>query len=102
MNEIIETTFTFRNTESTDPLRDHTMEKLMRLHKFLFKPAEAHCILKVEGARHVAEITLNANGARYVGLETSNDMYTSIDAAVDKICKQLSRTKERLKGHKGE
>jgi putative sigma-54 modulation protein len=102
MDPIIETTFTFRNTESTDPLRDHTTDKLQRLSKFLFKPAEAHCILKVEGPRHTVEITLNANGSRYVGAETSTDMYTSIDGAVDKIRKQLSRTKERLKGHKGE
>jgi ribosome hibernation promoting factor len=102
MDNLIETTFTFRNTEATDPLRDHTEDKLTRLTKYLFKPAAAHCIFKVEGARHIAEITLNANGARYVGVETSTDMYTSIDGAVDKIRKQLSRQKERTKGHKGE
>jgi putative sigma-54 modulation protein len=102
MNSTIETTFTFRNTEATDPLRDHTLDKLERLEKYLFKPGAAHCIFKVEGARHIAEITLNANNGRYVGTETSTDMYTSIDGAVDKIRAQLSRMKERTKGHKGE
>ena len=81
MNMNIEATFTFRNPEATEPLRDHALGKLERLEKYLFKPAAAHCILKVEGARHVAEITLNANGGRYVGTETSTDMYTSIDGA---------------------
>ncbi len=98
----IDTTFTFRNMESTEALRTHTVDKLERVKKYLMSTADAHCILKVEGARHLAEITLNVKGGRYVGHATSNDMYTSIDGAVDKIVKQLSRIKERKKGHKGE
>ena len=29
-------------------------------------------------------------------------MYTSVDDAVDRLKKQMSREKERVKGHKGE
>ena len=53
-------------------------------------------------ARHVAEITLHIKGTSYIGVGTSNDMYTSIDDAVDRLQKQMSRKKERVKGHKGE
>ncbi len=98
----IDTTFTFRNLESTDALRDHTADKLTRLNKYLLNPAAAHCIFKVEGPRHVAEITLSVKGGKYIGVGTSTDMYSSVDTAVDKIGKQLSRDKERVKGHKGE
>jgi putative sigma-54 modulation protein len=98
----IETTFTFRNMESTDALKAHTVDKLERIKKYLMSTADAHCIFKIEGARHQAEITLNVRGGRYIGCATSNDMYTSIDGAVDRIIKQLSRFKERRKGHKGE
>ncbi|MFH1830950.1 MAG: ribosome-associated translation inhibitor RaiA [Pseudomonadota bacterium] len=98
----IDTTFTFRNMESTEALRIHVMDKLERVKKYLMSTADVHCILKVEGARHLAEITLNVRGGRYVGHAISNDMYTSIDGAVDRIVKQLSRIKERRKGHKGE
>jgi len=96
----IETTFTFRNTDATEALRTHAIDKLGRLQKYLIKPAAAHFIFKVEGARHIAEITLNVKGGRFVGTDTSNDMYTSIDGAVDKIRKQISRNKERTKEHK--
>lgn len=99
INEI-ETTFTFRNTDATEALRTHAIDKLGRLQKYLIKPAAAHFIFKVEGARHIAEITLNVKGGRFVGIDTSNDMYTSIDGAVDKIRKQISRNKERTKEHK--
>ncbi|MFH0800685.1 MAG: ribosome-associated translation inhibitor RaiA [Pseudomonadota bacterium] len=98
----LETTFTFRNMDSTDALRDHTFDKLTRLDKYLIQPASAHVIFNIDGANQVAEITLNVKGGRYVGTAHSNDMYTSIDSAVDKIKNQMSRTKERRKGHKGE
>lgn len=102
MINTIETTFTFRNMESTDALRNHTLDKLTKLDKYLRNPSSAHVIFNIEGPRHIAEIMLNVKGGRHVGVGTSNDMYTSIDAAVEKIKKQMSRLKERKKGHKGE
>lgn len=102
MQNALETTFTFRNMDSTDALRDHTNEKLEKLDKYLVRPAAAHVIFKFEGAEHVAEITLNIKGGRFVGTEASNDMYNSIDGAIEKLKKQLSKQHERVKGHKGE
>lgn len=102
MANTIETTFTFRNIESTEALRTHTLDKLSKLSKYLIKPATAHIIFNLDGTNHVTEITVNVKGGRYFGAGKSNDMYTSIDGAVDKIKKQVSRSKERVKGHKGE
>lgn len=97
----LETTFTFRNTESTEALREHTLDKLEKLDKYLIRQsASAHIIFKVEASRHTAEIAVNIKGRRYVGVETSPDMYSSIDIAVHKIEAQLSRNKERITGHK--
>lgn len=100
MSANLDTTFTFRNMDSTDALREHALDKLSKLDKYLMKPATAHVIFNLDGSRHVAEITLNIKGGRYFGTETSNDMYTSIDSAVDKIRKQMSRRKEIVKEHK--
>lgn len=102
MTETLETTFTFRNMDPTDALRDHSLEKLEKLDKFLIKPLSAHIIFNIDGAMHMAEITLNVKGGRLIGHGTSNDMYTSIDEAVDRIKKQLARKRDRVKGHKGE
>lgn len=102
MTATIDTTFTFRNIDPTDALRDHATGKLEKIEKYLVKPISAHIIFNIDGAAHMAEITLNVKGGRLVGHGTSNDMYTSIDMAADKIKKQLARKKERAKGHKGE
>jgi putative sigma-54 modulation protein len=98
----METTFTFRNMDTTEALRNHTLDKLDKLTKYLVKPGNAHIIFNVEKFNHVAEITLTANGQRYVGIERSNDMYLSIDGAIRKLEDQLRKYKERLKAHKGE
>ena len=103
MSNKMETTFTFRNIDTTEALRAHTIDKLDKLNKYLLSPATTHVIFNVEGGgQHTAEITLNVTGERYVGHDVSNDLYTSIDGAVEKLKKQLARNKERKKGHKGE
>ena len=97
----METTFTFRNIEATNALKGHAADKLAKLKKYMIKPEHAHVIFKVESATHITEITLVANGKRYVCHQLSNDMYTSIDGAIKKLEKQLSKNKERVKEHKG-
>jgi len=98
----MEATFTFRNTEATEALRSHAEDKLTKLDKYLPKLVNAHVIFKVEGFRHMVEIAFLSNGVRFFGKGESNDMYTSIDDAVSRIEHQLRKSKERIKGHKGE
>jgi putative sigma-54 modulation protein len=101
MTTPIETTFTFRNMDSTEALREHAMDKIQKLDKYLTRQtASAHVIFKVEGARHITEITVTMRGGQFVGTETGTDMYASLDAAVHKLEIQLSRNKDRLKEHK--
>ncbi len=99
----LETTFTFRNMDSTEALKEHTLEKLEKIGKYLVKQnAIAHIIFKVEGPRHVAEITLSIKGKRYFGTETSSDMYASVEGVIHRLESQLSKDKERVTSHKGE
>lgn len=98
---IMETTFTFRNLESTEGLRQHALEKMKKLGKYMVKPVAAHVILHVERFQHIAEITLSANGAHYIGSDRSNDMYSSIDGAITKLLTQIKRDRDRHKPRKG-
>jgi putative sigma-54 modulation protein len=95
----MENTFTFRDIEATDGLKDHVISKFEKLDKYLIKPISAHTILCKDGFLHKAEITILDNGVRYVGVERTNDMYLSIDHAVEKIISQLKKNKEKVKNH---
>lgn len=96
----MDATFTFRNLEATDGLRGHTLQKLGKLDKYLIKPITTHVILALEHLQHCAEVTLVDNGIQYIGHAKSNDMYASIDQAIQRLARQLQRKKEQVKDHK--
>lgn len=96
----MEVTVTFRHIESTDALRDYVHEKLLRINKYVSVTAEAAVVLSLEKHRHMAEITLNTNGITINAKEVTEDMYSSIDFAVDKLERQVKKHKEKNKHHK--
>jgi len=92
---------TFRNMFATDALRSHVNDKLAKVvDKYLDKVTEAHVTLSLERYLHQAEINLHAGQFHVRGKDKSEDMYVSIDMAIDKIERQLKKHKERLKNHR--
>jgi putative sigma-54 modulation protein len=81
----------FRNIESSDPLKLYVEDKLARVKKYLEEPIEAHVVLKVEKFRHIAEVSIDASGFRLNGAEETDDMYSSIDLLVDSLEAQAAR-----------
>lgn len=94
-------TFTFRNIEATDALRQHSLDKIHHLEKYFHKPQTLHVILSVEGLDHRAEVTLHDGGQHFVSHSSSENMYASIDQAIHKLTEQLRRHKEKKTHHKG-
>jgi putative sigma-54 modulation protein len=92
---------TFRHMDSSDFLRDYAKEKVERVNKYLDRAGDAHVVFSVERHLHQADITITSGRFVLRGHEKSEDMYASIDLAMDKIERQLRRYKERLKHHHG-
>jgi len=86
--------------EATDSLKSFANDKVGRINKLFHKPTEAHVVLSLERHMHKADVTLNANGLLMRGEDKSEDMYASIDRAVEKIEKQLRRYHGRINNHK--
>jgi putative sigma-54 modulation protein len=91
---------TFRHMDPTAALKSFASEKVQRIGKLSHKLTEAHVVLSLEKYMHKADITLTANGLTIRGEEKSEDMYASIDRAIDKIERQLKRYQEKVKDHK--
>ncbi|MFH1654072.1 MAG: ribosome-associated translation inhibitor RaiA [Pseudomonadota bacterium] len=96
----METNYTFRNIEPTEALKERANTRILKLKKYLIKPGNVHVIFSVDGHDHLVEITLNSNGIQYIGHERTPDMYVSLNGALNKIEKQVKKSKERLKDHK--
>jgi putative sigma-54 modulation protein len=86
--------FTFRNLEPSDKVKDYATEKITKLQKYLRAPLDAEFTLSLERHLHCIDINLTADGEVYMGREESEDLYAGIDKVVDKIRKQVRRTKD--------
>jgi len=98
----LEVSVTFRHIEPTAALKDYATEKVERIcGKYLRFPLEASVILSVGKQQHLAEINVHAKHFDISAHETTGDLYSAIDLAVDKLEAQLRRHKDRINHHKG-
>ncbi len=85
-----------RNMNITDALRDTVESKLNKLDKFFYNELEAQATLSVQKNRQIIEVTIPINGSILRVEEATDDMYSSIDNAVDKLTRQLRKQKSKL------
>ena len=88
---------TGRHIEITEPIRKFTTDRIERLRGIGDDIMEAHFILTVEKhQRHIAEVNIKTRHDFHHGDEVSTDMYTSIAAVLDKVEKQILKSKGRV------
>ncbi len=102
----MELLITGKNVEVTDWLRQYVEKKIGRLDRYLPNIQEARVDLSTESTkraqdRQVAQVTLRSNGAILRAEEKSSDMFTSIDAVVDKMHRQIRRYKDKRSRGRG-
>jgi putative sigma-54 modulation protein len=87
---------TGRHIEITEPLRKFATDRVEKMHGAVDGIMEVHFILTVEKhQRHTAEANVKTRHDFLHVQETSTDMYTSIASAMDKLEKQILRSKDR-------
>ncbi len=92
---------TGRHLEITEAIRDHAHAKLQNDLIEFPRLGNVHVILDVEKYRHIAEVVINGpNHIRVEAKHESEDMYVSIDGAVEKACKQLRKLWDKMQDHK--
>src|SRR5438552_3910111 len=94
---------TFRHMDASDALRDYAREKVERIRKYFPDPIKAHVVLVCDrGYNHTADVMITLhNGLVIKGVETTEDMYSSIDLVMAKIERQVRRYKEKIRNHNG-
>ena len=90
------TSVSFKNLEPSDALKNYIQKKLEKIEKRLDAPAEAEVVFTVEKIRHITEVRLSSNKLHINAKEESEDMYSSIDLVLEKVKRQIKRTKEKI------
>lgn len=88
--------FTGKNMEVTEALKDITEKKLGKLDKYFQKDAEGNVTYSVERNRKIIEVTINLPGTILRAEEATDDMYASIDKAVDVLERQIRKHRTKL------
>ena len=88
---------TFRGMDSTEALKNHLKQRIEHVEKFFDRAVEAHVVLSLERYLHHADLSLQAGHFLLRGKAKSEDMYKSIDEAMEKIERQLKRYKDKIR-----
>ncbi|SKA71878.1 ribosome hibernation-promoting factor, HPF/YfiA family [Desulfobaculum bizertense] len=89
---------TFKNFEPSPHLRKYANKRFGKLLKFdKTANAELNITLEVEKFRHIVDATLTGDNMNISATEKSEDMYQSIDLAVDKMNAQVRKLREKSK-----
>ena len=78
---------TGNNVEITEALRE-----FVRIN-------QVYVVLKVEKVTHTSDATLHVNGGEIHASAEGQDMYAAIDGLIDKLARQLTKHKDKLKQH---
>lgn len=94
-------TITGRHISITEEMKDLARERAERMAKYFNRINKIEVVLSPEGDRFSAEMVVSCvRGMVLVGHVTDYSMSAAIDKVVEKIERQLTRFKERLKSHR--
>jgi len=90
---------TGQHVEITPPLREFVNGKFAKLEHYFEHINQVYIVLKVEKVTQVADATLYVNGGELHATSEAEDMYAAIDGLIDKLTRQLTKHKDKLKKH---
>lgn len=92
--------FVGKNIEITEALKSVTMDKFSKLDKYFEKDVNGTATFSKEGNREIIEVTIEVPGSIIRVEEHSEDMYASIDLAIDVLERQVRKYKDKLQDQK--
>jgi len=90
---------TGRHVEITDGIRDHIYDKAERTLIDFPRIEDVRVILELQKHQHSAEVLVQGKNLHVEGKAASENMYTSIDQALDKAERQLRKRREKVQEH---
>ncbi len=84
-----------KNIEITAAIKEYIEKRVEKLEKFEAKNTDVTVVCSVEREEQIVEIQINQNGEFIRIEEKNNDLYASVDLAMDKAERQLRKEKEK-------
>jgi putative sigma-54 modulation protein len=94
--------FTFKNFEPSEHLKKYARRRFEKLGRFFGKASglDIQVTLSVDKFRHRCDVQVSGEGLQLSAAEQTEDMYASIDLALDKLESQIKKHVSRVKEHR--
>ena len=84
----------------TKAIQEYIETKLARLDKYFKEPTvDANVLIKLKGKKQAIEVTIPYDKYTLRSEEERDDLYAAIDVVIDKLERQIRKTKTKLKKH---
>lgn len=90
---------TGRNVMVTDSMKDYALEKISKIERFTHRIIDVVVIMEIQKIEHRVDIVLKVNHLTIKSQACTDNIYASIDKAVDKLETQLLKYKNKLQDH---
>jgi putative sigma-54 modulation protein len=90
-----------RHMSIDDAVQSYCVEKMGHLSRYYDRVSSVDVVLDAHAGAHFAEIIVHSDGTPpFVASEEHADLYAAIDLLRDKIERQLTRHKEKMRNRK--
>jgi putative sigma-54 modulation protein len=80
-------------------MKDYALEKISKIERFHPHILDIQVTMDIQKLEHTVTIFIHFNHMKIKVHASSNDMYTSIDRATEKLRKQIRRWKDKIQDH---
>lgn len=97
--DVYDITVTGRNVLVTDAMQQYAIDKISKIDRFSNRVVDVNVVMDIQKIEHRVDITMKVDQIVVRSSADSDNMYASIDKAVDRLKSQLSRYKRRIREH---
>lgn len=90
---------TGRNVSVTDAMKNYAIDKITKIERFSNRVIDAKVTMDIQRGDQSIDIVIMVDNIRIRASGHSNDMYASIDKAVNRLKEQIRRYKEKIHDH---
>lgn len=99
INEGYDIGITGRNVLVTDSMKDYAMEKISKIERISPRVVSVEVVMDIQRFEHRVDIVAKIYNLKVKSHAVTDDMYASIDKAVDKLEAQLRKYKNKIQNH---
>ncbi len=92
--------FTFLHVDSSDAFMDYAVDRIEKIAKFELKPMDIHFTISMQKYECIVEVSVLEGRRKFKAQAITDDFYRAVEMVVNKLTRQMSKDKRRLKNHK--